>query len=70
MSATIQAREHGDTVRSRIAARRDEFHQLTRIQRRLEKRSRTIVFEDEQLDEVNIVRGSSFDVDEDDPIDP
>ncbi|KAJ4329401.1 hypothetical protein N0V84_000035 [Fusarium piperis] len=70
MPATIQTQEHGGAADPRVAARREEFHQLTRIQRKLEKRSKTIVFDAEQLEEIGIVRGSPFDVDEDDPIDP
>lgn len=69
MPATIQTQEHGGASDPRIAARRQEFHQLTRIQRKLERRYKTIEFENEKLEQLGIVRGSPFDVDEDDPID-
>ncbi|KAL2693679.1 hypothetical protein Neosp_000240 [[Neocosmospora] mangrovei] len=70
MSTTIQIQEHGHDSDLRLAARREEFRQLARTQRELERRSKIIMFDDEQLQELNIVRSSPFDIDEDDPIDP
>lgn len=70
MPMTLQIREHGNGSDLLLATRREEFRQLARIQKQLERRSKTIMFDDEQLQELNIVRGSPFDIDEDDPIDP
>ncbi|KAK7426110.1 hypothetical protein QQZ08_007420 [Neonectria magnoliae] len=69
MPATIPTKEHGGSKNPRSAMRKDEFSQLVAIQRRLEKRLKTIEFNDEQLNEVSIVQGSPFDIDQDDPID-
>ncbi|RMJ15395.1 hypothetical protein CDV36_004921 [Fusarium kuroshium] len=49
--------------------RREEFRQLTLVQKKLERRSKIIMFDDEQLQELIAMRCSPFDIDEDDPID-
>ncbi|KAI8671662.1 hypothetical protein NCS57_00642000 [Fusarium keratoplasticum] len=69
MPSTIQIQEHGNATHLQLAARIEELRQLTRIQKKLERRSKIIVFDDEQLQELSMVRGSLFDIDEDDPID-
>ncbi|EEU39854.1 uncharacterized protein NECHADRAFT_79494 [Fusarium vanettenii 77-13-4] len=70
MPMTLQIQEHGNGSDLLLATRREEFRQLARIQKQLERRSKIIMFDDEQLQVLNIVRGSPFDIDEDDPIDP
>ncbi|KAM5353708.1 hypothetical protein ACJ41O_000358 [Fusarium nematophilum] len=70
MPATIPTGEHRDGSKNpRITMRKEEFYQLTRIQRRLDKQPKTVEFDDDQLEEVFTVRGSPFDIDENDPID-
>ncbi|KPM37801.1 hypothetical protein AK830_g8752 [Neonectria ditissima] len=69
MPAKIPAKEHRGSKNPRSTMRKNEFSQLTRIQKRLEKRLETIEFDQEQLSEVSIVQGSPFDIDQDDPID-
>ncbi|KAJ4169840.1 hypothetical protein NW754_005987 [Fusarium falciforme] len=69
MPSTTQIQEHGNAAHLQLVARIEEFRQLTRIQKKLERRSKIIVFGDELLQELSVVRGSPFDIDEDDPID-
>ncbi|KAK7424273.1 hypothetical protein QQX98_000541 [Neonectria punicea] len=69
MPATIPTKEHGGSRSTRVKIRRHEFRQLHRIQGKLERRWKTIEFTDEELKKISIVRGSPFDIDEDDPID-
>ena len=69
MPSTIQIQEHGNATHLQLAARIEELRQLTRIQKKLERRSKIILFDDEQLQELSIARGSPFDIDEDDPTD-
>ncbi|KAL6356018.1 hypothetical protein LRP88_09603 [Fusarium phalaenopsidis] len=69
MTSIIQIQEHGNAAQLQLAACIEELRQLTRIQKKHERRSKIIVFDDEQLQELNIVRGSPFDIDDDDPTD-
>ncbi|KPM45735.1 hypothetical protein AK830_g763 [Neonectria ditissima] len=69
MPSTIPTEEHGGSINPRLTMRREEFRQLNRIQKKIGKLQKTIEFNDEQLQDISVVRGAPFDIDEDDPID-
>lgn len=61
-----ECRIYADTRRKQ---RKDEYKRLAKIQRKIERRKNVPVFDDAKLAEVLVVRGSPFDIDQDDPID-
>ncbi|KAF4466904.1 hypothetical protein FALBO_6232 [Fusarium albosuccineum] len=69
MAAASPTEEHRSSENPRVTMRKQEFRQLNRIQRELEKRWKTVEFDDETLQQLSIVQGSLFDIDQDDPID-
>ncbi|WAO96741.1 Hypothetical protein NCS54_01442500 [Fusarium falciforme] len=69
MSTTPPNKEYRGSKHPRYALRKQEFHQLSDIQHKLDKLYKMAEFDNDALEKISIVRGSSFNIDDDDPID-
>ncbi|EEU41736.1 uncharacterized protein NECHADRAFT_87757 [Fusarium vanettenii 77-13-4] len=69
MSTTPTSKEYRGSKHPRYALRKQEFHQLSDIQHKLDKLYKITEFDNDALEKISIVRGSSFNIDDDDPID-
>lgn len=69
MSTTTPNKEYRGSKHPRYAIRKQEFHQLSEIQRKLDKIHRITEFDNDALAHISIIRGSAFNIDDDDPID-
>ncbi|KAJ4180170.1 hypothetical protein NW755_012021 [Fusarium falciforme] len=70
MSTTMPNEEHRSSSKNpRSALRKQEFNRLDKIQKKLDRYYKITEFDDRTLEKFSIVRGSPFNIDEDDPID-
>ncbi|KAH7253023.1 hypothetical protein B0J15DRAFT_559999 [Fusarium solani] len=69
MSTTPPNKEYRGSKHPRYALRKQELHQLSDIQHKLGKLYKITEFDNYALEKISIVRGSSFDIDDDDPTD-
>ncbi|KAM0426033.1 hypothetical protein ACHAPT_008664 [Fusarium lateritium] len=69
MSTTPPIKEYRGSKHPRYEARKQEFFQLNDIRKKLDKLYKTTEFDNDALEQISIVRGSPFNIDDDDPID-
>ncbi|RMJ09879.1 hypothetical protein CDV36_010498, partial [Fusarium kuroshium] len=69
MSTTMPNEEHHSSENPRSAARKAEFRRLSQLQKKLDMFYKITEWDDKFMEGFSIIRGSPFNIDDDDPID-